>query len=55
MVRRYAALAESDVTAEHALASPLDHLTANGRRPGRRAQAVRDRRNGASWSRGESR
>jgi integrase/recombinase XerD len=55
MVRRYAELAEGDVTAEHALASPLDHLSARGRRPPCRPQAARDRRNGASWSSGESR
>jgi integrase/recombinase XerD len=55
MVRRYAELAEGDVTAEHALASPLDHLPARGRRLSGRPQAGRDRRNGASWSSGESR
>ncbi len=55
MVRRYAELAEGDVTAEHALASPLDHLSARGRRSGGRPQAARDRRDGASWSSGESR
>jgi site-specific recombinase XerD len=55
MVRRYSELAEGDVTAEHALASPLDHLAAQGRRSGGRSQAARGRRNGASWSRGDSR
>lgn len=55
MVRRYAELAEGDVSAEHALASPLDHLAARGRRSGGRPQVARERRNGASWSSGERR
>ncbi len=54
MVRRYAELAEGDVKAEHAFASPLDHLPTVGRRSGS-GQAARDRRNGASWSSGDSR
>ena len=56
MVRRYAELAEGDVTAEHRFASPLDHLVTR-RGPGRQGgrQAARDRRNGASWSSGETR
>jgi hypothetical protein len=53
MVRRYAELAEGDVTAEHALASPLDHLSAR-RGSGGRVEAARDRRKGASWSSGDS-
>jgi site-specific recombinase XerD len=54
MVRRYAELAEGDVKAEHAFASPLDHLPTRGRRSSG-GQAARDRRNGASWSSGDSR
>lgn len=50
MVRRYAELAEGHVKAEHAFASPLDHLPTRGRRWGSR-QATRDRRNGASQQR----